>query len=99
MADFHARADSGKYTVVLPEEGRPHMLRYGEPWVANPHPNNVELALAYRVQELAEAGRRLANHYEQHFKHLVERHPDALSGAWTPETDSALAQMRKALNV
>lgn len=54
MADRRVTAEDGKYTVVIPggigaTYERPYLLRHGEPWVANPHPNNVELAMAYEV--------------------------------------------------
>lgn len=73
------RVDNGKYTFIQPEgDYRPHILRYGEPWVVVEQGGNAVLALMYALDEarseIARLKAELATEQDRRSDEIRERH-------------------------
>lgn len=60
MSELRVSVDNGKYTIVMPESGGLHALRYGEEW-RDLTGDGMVLAMAYEIEKLREALRPFAN--------------------------------------
>lgn len=71
MDELRVSVDNGKYTIVMPETGGLHCLRYGEEW-RNLTGDGMVLAMAYEIDRLRDALRpfAVAAEFIERFDHI-----------------------------
>lgn len=64
---FRLDVDEGKYTLVVPFDGRAFALRYGQPWLSADEMlgSNMILSMAYELEELRDKIARLQAEVER----------------------------------
>jgi len=81
----------GKYTVILPEDGSLHALRYGEKW-RDLIGDGMVLALVQRIEEL-ESGLGKLLHYLPDSQ--GQESPDNWKWCWNELDDSSQEEVKK----
>lgn len=64
MTELRVTVADGKYTIVMPETGGLHCLRYGEEWRSLTGDGMV-LAMAYEIDDLRDALRRIQTIHDE----------------------------------